>query len=172
MGQEKEKDIIVQISDKKKREYLLAIISKHLEMNIALMNYYKSVAPDRKSKLVCTKSIKETEQALVHIHTIKHIDLLEYLYSRFIGSNAIMFATSCKVVNAPTLKEWDTQKGHQDFINLMNENRKKLLEKEEEQRKANELIEKAKSEGKRVERVWDNETKSTKLVIVEDNPKA
>ena len=51
---------------------------------------------------------------------------------------------------------------------LMEENRKKHQEKEEQRIKNYEAVEKAKKEGKKVEMVWDKESKTVKPMIVEE----
>lgn len=160
------------ITDKKKREYLIGIISNHLKVNIALMEYYHAVAPDRKSKLVCSRSIKDTEYALTHLHTIKHTDILEYLYSSFIGNNAVMYSVSSKLVNSKKLAYFDSEKGHQEFLDTMEEQRKEREEKEKAKRENALAIEKAKKEGKKVEMVYNPKTKNVEPLIVEENPKA
>ena len=160
------------LEEKKKKQHLIAIIGSFLKTNIALMEYYKAVAPDRKSKLVCTKSIKSTEQALVHLTTIKHIEILDYLYSTFIGNNAIFYSMSGKMVLSPKIKEWDTDDGVKELIALMEEDKKKKQEKFEQQEKNRKLVEEAKKQGKKVEIVYDKDTKTVKPLIVEENNNA
>ena len=166
--EENKKEVNVQISEKKKKQHLVAIIGSFLKTNIALMEYYKAVAPDRKSKLVCTKSIKAAEQALVHLNTIKHIEILDYLYSTFIGNNALAYSISGKMVLSPKIKEWDTDDGVKELIALMEENKKKQQEKFEQQEKNRKAIEEAKKQGKKVEMVYDKDTKTVKPLIIEE----
>ena len=160
------------ISEKKKREYLIEIISAFLRTNIALMNYYHSVAETRKGKFVCNKSIKKTEEALVHLRQIKHIEILDYLYSSFIGNNAIAYSVSGNIVISDQLKHYDSEQGFDDFLAMIKEQKEKIAAKEEEKRKTKEAIELAKAQGKKVEMVWDKETKTVKPLIVEDKPQA
>lgn len=170
--EENKKELNVQIDEKKKKKYLIEVIGSFLKTNIALMEYCKAVAPDRKSKLVCTKSIKSTEQALVHLYTIKHIEILDYLYSTFIGNNAIAYSISGKMVLSPKIKEWDTDDGVKELIALMEENKKKKQEKFEQQEKNRKVVEEAKKKGKRVEMAYDKDTKTIKPLIVEEKPRA
>lgn len=173
MGQEEnKKELNVQISEKKKKQHLVAIIGSFLKVSICVMEYYKAVAPDRKSKLICNKSIKNAEQALVHLSTIKHIEILDYLYSTFIGNNAIAYSISGKMVLSPKIKEWDTDDGVKELVALMEENKKKQqeqLKKQEETRKA---IEEAKKQGKKVEMVYDKDTNTVKPLIIEEKSQA
>ena len=147
------------MEEKKKRNHLIAIISAFLKTNIALMEYYKDVATDRKSKLVCTKSIKETEIALAHLHAIKHIELLDYLYSSFIGNNVIAYSVSGKIVNAKKLKEWDTDEHFQEFLDEMETKKKEKEDKEREMEENKIAIKQAKEQGKDVQMVYDKEKK-------------
>ena len=161
-----------EIDEKKKREYLIEIIGSYLKTNIAIMNYYHSVAEDRKGMSSCNKSIKSCEQALVHLRQIKHTELLEYLYSTFIGNNVIAYSISGQIVNSKKLKEWDTEKGFVEFQQEMKEKREKRLAQEKENEETQKSIEQAKKEGKKVEMVWDKDLKKVKPVILEDKPKA
>ena len=172
MGQEPKKEQVnVQISDKRKRDYLIEIISSFLKTNIALMEYYHAVAPTRKAKFVCNKSIKRTENAIAHLRQIKHVEILDYLYSSFIGNNAIAYSVSGGIVVSKQLAYFDSDKGFGEFQQMVKEQREKEIAKEQERIRTQEAIKKAKEQGKKVEMVWDNETKKAKPVIV-DEPSA
>ena len=164
MGQE--------LSEKRKRDYLISIIQKYLETSKALMEYYHAVANTRKAKLVCTKSIKGIDQAITHLRQIKHIEVLDYLYSSFIGNNVIAYSISGKLVLAPKLAEYDTDQGVEELRKIMEEQKQKDLEREKKRQETIEAVNKAKAEGKKVEMVWDKDTKTTKPVIVEEKPNA
>ena len=164
MGQE--------LSEKRKRDYLISIIQKYLETSKALMEYYHAVADTRKAKLVCTKSIKGIDQAITHLRQIKHIEVLDYLYSSFIGNNVIAYSISGKLVLAPKLAEYDTDKGVEELRQIMEEQKQKDLEREKKRQETIDAVNKAKAEGKKVEMVWDKDTKTTKPVIVEEKPNA
>ena len=170
--EENKKEVNVQIDDKKKKKYLVAIIGSFLKVSITIMEYLKALAPDRKSKLVCTKSIKNAEQALVHLNTIKHIEILDYLYSIFIGNNAVAYSISGKMVLTPKIKEWDTDDGVKELIELMEDNKKRQEEQFKKQQETLKAVEEAKKQGKKVEMVYDKDTKSVKPVIVEEKNNA
>lgn len=170
--EENKKEVNVQIDDKKKKKYLVTIISSYLKVNISLMEYYKAVAPDRKSKLVCTKSIKRTEQAIVHLSTIKHIEVLQYLYSIFVGPSAQHYAISGSMVLTPKIKEWDTDDGVKELIALVEDNKRRQEEQFKKQEETRKAVEEAKKQGKKVEMVYDKDTKSVKPVIVEEKNNA
>lgn len=162
----------LEISENKKRDYLINIIESYLKVNVDLMSYFKALAKDRKGKLTCTKSIRSTERAINHLRQIKHIEILEYLYSIFIGNNAMAYAVSGSMVLSSKIKEWDTEEGIVEFRDLIE---KQKQENELKQKQAQEKIDamkKAKEEGKDVELVYDNESKGLKPLIVDEKPNA
>ena len=172
MGLEENKKTNVQIDTKKKRNYLITIIQKYLETSKCLMEYYKAVATTRKGKLTCTRSIKKIDQAITHLRQIKHIEVLDYLYSTFIGNNVIAYSISGGIVISPKMKEFDTDKGVEELVALMKEAQEKQQAKLLEKQRQKEVIEKAKEQGKNVEMVWDKDTKTVKPMIVEEKPNA
>jgi len=172
MGLNENEKVIVQISEKKKREYLIGIVQKYLETGKSLMEYLKAVAPTRKAKYSCNKSIKKIEEGITHLRQIKHIEVLEYLYSTFIGNGVIAYSISGGIVCSPKMKEYDTESGVKELIELMKETQEKQKAKFEEKQRQKEAIEKAKEQGKNVEMVWDKDTKTVKPMIVEEKPNA
>lgn len=173
MGQEvKKEQVTVQISDKAKRKHLKEIITCHLKVCLATMTYFHKVASDRHAKLICTKSIKKLNKALVELDNIKHTELLEYLYSSYVGNNVILYSVSADLVLSSKLKYWDTDKGIEEFKTEMEEKRQERLAKAEQREKNREAIAKARAEGKQVDMVYDKDTKSVRPVIVEKCSKA
>ena len=62
--------------------------------------------------------------------------------------------------------------GSPEFREIIEKQKREKLAKLEEKRKEQEIIEKAKAEGKRVEMVWDKDTKTNKPMIIEEKPNA
>ena len=162
----------MKITEKKKREHLISIIRSYLKTNISIMEYYYVVANDRKSKKVCRDSITSCEEAIAHLQTIKHIEILDYLYGTFVGNNVIAYSISGKLVKSSKLAHWDTEEGFEEFKVEMEEKKKKAIAEAEEREKTKEAVKKAKAEGKKVEMVYDKETKKVRPVIVEEKPNA
>lgn len=154
----------------KKKEYLQKIIRNYLLTSLEIMNYLKAVADTKKSKLVCNKSIKNINQALVFVNEVKHIEVLEYLYGLFIGNNVIQHSISGNVINSKKLREYDTDKGFDDFLKMVKEQKEQALEREQKRKESLEALKKAKEMGKKVEMVYDPQTKTTKPMIIEDKP--
>lgn len=170
--EENKKELNVQIDDKKKKKYLIAIITSVLKTSIAVVEYAKALAPNRKSKSICNKSIKVSEEAIVHLSTIKHIEVLQFLYSALIGNSAPQYATIGKLVLREDVKKWDTDDGVKELIELMEENNKKQEEQLKQQEETRKAVEEAKKQGKKVEMIYDKDTKSVKPVIVEEKNNA
>lgn len=160
------------LNEKKKREYLITIIQKYLETGKSLMEYLKAVAPTRSAKYACNKSINKIDEALVHLRQINHIEVLEHLYSMFIGNGVIAYSISGGIIMSKEMQKWDTDEGIHELIELIEENRKKQEEKLKIQQENRKIVEQAKKEGKKVEMVYDKETKSVKPMIVEENNNA
>lgn len=156
------------MTQKKKKDHLLKIISAYLDTAQELLSYLRDSADTRVAKTTCSKSIKSIEQAKVHLYKIKHIEVLDYLYATFIGNNVIAYSVSGKLVNADKLKEYDTEQGAIELKELMEEARQKAIEKEKAKQEQMTAIKKAHEQGKKVEMVYDNETKTAKPMIIEE----
>jgi len=155
------------LTEKKKRQYLIKIIKSYLRTSLELMSYYKAVADTRKAKLVCNKSIKSMEQALVKVDQIKHIEILEYIYSSFVGNNVIAYSVSGAVVLSPKLDEYDQDEHIEEFKEMLEQDRKDREEKEKARRETLEAVRKAKEQGKKIGMVYDKDTKTTRPMIID-----
>ena len=155
-----------------KRQYLIKIVVYHLETSKALMEYLRANAETKEGKEVCTKSIKEISLAIQRVYKVKHTEILEYLYGMFVGNNAIAYSVSGKIVNSKTLKYYDTQKGLKEFKQKIAEQKQEELDREQKRKDSVEALKKAKEMGKKVEMVYDKDTKSAKPMIVEDKDNA
>ena len=156
------------LNEKKKREYLQNITKFYLLTAKAVLEYYKAVAEDKKQKLICNKAIKNTDQALVFVNEVKHIEILEYFYSILIGNSAVQYSVSGKVVNSKKIKYFDTDKGFKEFQEMIEKQKQEALEREKRQKEIDETLKKAKEMGKKVEMVYDSTSKTTKPMIIED----
>lgn len=161
------------ISESKKREYLVEIIRQVLITNISLMTYYKSLASDDNSRKVCSKSIRQTKKALEKLPLVKHIEILVSLYNAVIAGKESIFVLGGALICSKNFDYWDkTEKGFKEFLQLEEENRNKVVEKQKEEKEMKEAVEKAKAEGKKVEYVFNPETKKVEPKIVEETNQA
>lgn len=156
--------------DNTKKQYLIKIISKLLETNIELMIYYKAIASDDKSKKTCAKSIRKSRLALEKIKKVNHLEILQSLYNTLISGKENTFVLAGSLICSKQFYYWDnTKNGFNEFMELENKAREEQEAKLEEQRKERESIAKAKAEGKKVEMVYDPQTKKLKPSIVEEH---
>jgi len=160
------------MNNERKKEYLINVIKAFLQTSIALMKYLKANAKTKEAKEVCQKSIESAELAIKQLPKFKHIEILDYLFGCFIGNNAIAYSVSGKIVTADKLLEYDDDEHIKELIEEM-ETQKKKREESIKQREENlKTVKKAKEEGKKVEMVWDKETKTVKPMIIEEKPNA
>lgn len=160
------------MKDSKKREYLLKILENYLQTCKSLMEYFKAVASTKEAKNICSKSIRDLNKSLKVITLINHIEILEYLYATFIGNNAIAYSVSGKVVLSKKLSYYDTNKGFKEFQEMLEEQKKENEEREKKRKESVEALKRAKEMGKKVEMVYDKDTKTTKPMIIEEKANA
>ena len=156
------------MTNKRKREYLINVLSAYLTTNLTLFSFLREQAPDSKSKRLCTKNIKTTQKAIQYLYEIKHLDILEYLYSSFVGNNIMAYSVSPKMVLSPKIKEWDIDKNHQEFVDYVEELRIYEERKAQERQESQLAIQKAKEQGKKVEMVYDKDKNKVVPVIIDD----
>ena len=156
------------MTNKRKREYLINIISSYLTTNLTMMSFLREQAPNSHAKRVCTKNIKTTQKAIQYLYEIKHLDILEYIYSSFVGNNIMAYSVSPKMVLSPKIKEWDIEEHHQEFVDYVEELRIYEERKAQERQESQLAIQKAKEQGKKVEMVYDKEQKKVVPVILDN----
>ena len=160
------------LKESKKREYLISIITNYLLTCKSTLEYFKAVADTKQGKLVCNKSLRSIDKAIETIKEYKHIEILDYLYATYVGNNAIIYTVSGQVATSKKLKKYDTDKGIAEFKQLMEEQRKESEEREQKRKESVEALKKAKAMGKKVEMVYDKDTKTAKPMIIEDKESA
>lgn len=163
------------LSKRKKREYLINIIKSQLKVSIEVSNYHRCIAPNKKLKRMFSKNIEQCENAIKRLDSIKHLDLIEYLYNAIIGDdpNKVSYFLTCPLlVNSEKIKEWDTKEKHQDFVDFIEQQRKEQEEIEKTREENTLAVKKAKEMGKKVELVYNPKTKKVEPKIFEENPNA
>lgn len=161
------------MTNKQKREHLIAMLDALLEVNIQSMSYIKELASDEKSKEICLKSIEQSKLGKQKIREIKHIEILNSLYNHLIYGKEPYFASVGSTCSYERIDIWDkSKKGFQEFISLEQKGYEEAIKKQEEMKKNQEMVAKAKAEGKKVEMIYDNDTKEMRPVIVNEKPNA
>lgn len=145
------------LNENYKRQQLISIIRHVLETNIEIMTYYKFMAADDKSRRVCSKSIRQSRNAIKKLYHVKHIEILVSLYNTIVGGKEIIFVSGGSLICSKQFDRWDkTEKGFKEFLALEEESKKIQKEQMEQQRQTQEMVKKAKEEGKEVEMLYDN----------------
>lgn len=161
------------LEENKKREYLITIIQKYLDLSKEMMLYFKENAnKDKKNEKICEHSIEKIEEAYSFIENINHFELLNYIFSMFVGSNYQAHAFVGSWITSEKIKEYDTDEGIEELRQIIKENKKKALEKEKRQKENLEAMKKAREQGKQIQMVWDKDTKTIKPVVIEEKPNA
>lgn len=152
-----------------KRQKMERVIAKMLETNIALMDFYKDIAPDDKAKKVCDKSIRQSKRALKVLTSINHDEIVCSLYNSLVSGKESMFVIVSALICSKQTKIWDTtKKGFQEFISLEKQGLEDERKEKEEKAKEQEAIAKAKAEGKQIDYIVDPTTKKLKAVVREE----
>lgn len=153
MGQRVKKDKV-----NVQKERLKVIFNNMLETNIAIMNFQLTLAEKPEEIKGLKKFIRESEKAKEIINSIVHYEILVSLYNSFVNGKETYFATLCKVINRnDTIKKWDrTEKGFKLFLKLESAAKLQAKTEYEKQKEQQEILKKAKEEGKKVEFTYEN----------------
>lgn len=170
MGQEELKlNKTPKLTINEEKKFLVNILTKLMHTNIAIMELYKKIAVDEKSVEICDKSIEQCNVGLVKIRRIKHIDILRSLYGQLIANREPYFASSGSLCSYEKIDEWDNdEEKFNEFMESENKDREEIARKQQEVIEQRDKINKAREEGKKVEMLYDEKTKTMKPVIVDD----
>ena len=150
------------------KERLKCIFVNMLATNYSIMNFQKTIAETDEQRRKLGKIMKQTQTAMEIVKKIKHYEILVSLYNTFVASRESYFVMLSSTIYSPkTIKHWDnSEKGFKEFLELDKQARAKSQQEYEEKVKQQELIQKAKEEGKKVEMVYENG--KLKPIIVDD----
>lgn len=171
MGLEETNENKVQISDLVRKRYLKEILTNYIHTAISFYKYMKRVG-DSKTKRLLTKTINKLEQSIVAINETKHIEILDYYYTLCIAPNFQVYAVVGSLASSQKMKDYDSTEGIVEFNKIIEGQKQKALEKQKAQQENAKAIQKAKEEGKKVEMVWDKDTKTVKPMIIEEKENA
>ena len=161
------------LSEKELKEYYVDMLTKVLETNISVFTFYKRLANDEKSIEIAQKCIDNSKVGIDKIKGIKHIAILESLYVHIIDGKEQYYAMSGSLCSYDKIDVWDkTNTGYRQFLKMEKEGQELALKKQQEVQRNKEIIDKAKQEGKKVDMIYDEKTKSLKPVVVEEKPNA
>jgi hypothetical protein len=138
------------------KERLKTLFRSLIDTNIAIMRFQLTLTSDKNDIKGLKKFIKDSEKALEIVTSITHYEILVSLYNTFISGKETYFATLVKTINNKnTIVKWDrTQKGFKLFQELENQAKAKSQEEYTKRLEQQEMIKKAKEQGKKVEMVY------------------
>lgn len=142
----------------KQKELLKKIFTRMLETNIEIMNFQMTLT-DKADEIKGLKGfIKQTEKAIKIVQGVVHYEILVSLYNTFVNKKETYYMALCKTINSKeTIVKWDrTEKGFKLFLQLESEAKAKSKEEYEKKLAQQEMIKKAKEEGKKIEMVYVN----------------
>lgn len=134
---------------------LKTIFTDMLLTNIAIMEFQLTLTDKEEDKKGLKRFIKESKKAIEIINSVSHYEILVSLYNTFLNGKEVYFASLCKTINnKATIVKWDrTEKGFKLFLELENQAKAKSQEEYNKRLEQQEMIKKAKEEGKKVEMV-------------------
>ena len=121
-----------------------------------ILNFQLTLSNDIENTKGIKKLIKECEKAQEIVTNITHLEILVSLYNTFINGKETYFLTLSKMItNKNTIQKWDrTEKGFKLFLELENQAKPKTQEQYNKRLEQQEMIKKAKEQGKKVEMVY------------------
>ena len=149
------------------KEKLKAIFRMILATEISIMNFQLTLTDDEKTKKAIKKVIKDSRKAQETVTKITHYEILASLYNAFVNNKETYYVMLSSTINAKNkVAYWDrTEKGFKEFL-LLEQQAKAQTQKELEERKEQqEMLQKAKAEGKKIEFAYENG--KLKPIIVE-----
>lgn len=151
------------------REHLQNILISIIDSEIAILQFQKSIAKERKDKSGLNKMINKGKKAKDVIRDLRHTELLISLYNTFVNGKESYFIMVERTINSKNTQKWDkTEKGFKEFVELEEQAKAKSKEEYEERMKQREMIINAKKQGKKVEMLFKN-GKLTPVIVENDN---
>lgn len=127
-------------------------------INVArqIVEFQKENDNDPTHKNTYEKLLRHCNQAQRLVWSCQHIEILASLYNSFVSGKEQYYIILTESIYK-NVKKWDTtKKGFEEFMKLEQEAREKYQEERDERVKQQELIKKAREEGKKVDFVFEN----------------
>ena len=164
MGQKIEKSK-AEVQNTRLKNILVSLLST----TNAIMEFNLTLVKEEKDIKITKKLIRDGKKAISIVQNVKHNEILVDLYNSFVLNNMPFFVAATRVMSNPVkIKHWDTEKGFKDFIKERELAFAKCDKELEEKKKEEEMIKKAKAEGKNVELMYKDG--KVKYVVVEEKP--
>lgn len=150
------------------KERLKVVFNRLLDTEIAIMQFQLTLASEAEHIKGIKKVIKDSEKAKKIVTSITHYEILVSLYNAFVNGKESFYVMFSATINAKNkVTYWDrTKKGFQEFIKLEQEAKAQSQKDYEERLEQQEIIKKAKEEGKKIEMVFQDG--KLKPIVVEE----
>ena len=152
------------------KQQLKSIFNLMLATTREILRFQLNLVKNEDEKKGIKKLMRNCDKAQEIVATINHIEILISLYNSFISQKESYFVMLSATINRKKLiDKWDkTEDGFKEFVELETQARAKSKEDYEEKLKLQEMMQKAKQDGKKVEMIYkDGKLQPT---IVEDKP--
>lgn len=127
-----------------------------LQTNIDIMTFQLTLTDKPEEVKGIKKLIQDSKKAIDKINNVQHYEILVSLYNSFINGKETYFVLFVKtVVSKNTISKWDkSEKGFKDFLEAEKKARAKSEQEAKENAEKQEIIKKAREEGKKIEMIF------------------
>lgn len=138
------------------RALLKDIFVSMLTTNIEIMRFQITLTKDKDDIKGLKKFIRDSQKAIEIVNSVVHYEILVSLYNTFLNGKETYFVSLSKTIsNKATIRKWDkSERGFKLFLELENQAKAKTQEEYNKKVAQQEMIKKAKEEGKKVEMVY------------------
>ena len=154
--------------EKKKINSLKSLISSMIIVTQKIIEFQQDNDDDPKHKNTYAKLLRHCKSAYNLVWSCQHIEILASLYNSFISGKEQFYVILTESIYK-NVKKWDTtKKGFEEFLKLDEDARNEFNKEKEERERQQEMIKKAREEGKKIDFVFEN-GKLTPVVLEEKN---
>lgn len=138
------------------RALLKDIFVSMLTTNIEIMRFQITLTKDKDDIKGLKKFIRDSQKAIEIVNGVNHYEILVSLYNTFLNGKETYFVSLSKTIsNKATIRKWDkSERGFKLFLELENQAKAKTQEEYNKKVAQQEMIRRAKEEGKKVEMVY------------------
>lgn len=138
------------------RALLKDIFVSMLTTNIEIMRFQITLTKDKDDIKGLKKFIRDSQKAIEIVNGVVHYEILVSLYNTFLNGKETYFVSLSKTIsNKATIRKWDkSERGFKLFLELENQAKAKTQEEYNKKVAQQEMIRRAKEEGKKVEMVY------------------
>ena len=135
---------------------LKSVIASMIYVARRIIEFQQENDNDPSHKNTYMKLLRHCKSAERLVWNCQHIEILASLYNSFVSGKEQYYIILTESIYK-NVKKWDTtKKGFEEFMALDQEARDKFNEEKEERIKQQEMIKKAREEGKKIDFVFEN----------------